>query len=147
MLSNSKRRILVTMALVMFGGLWGLYPSPADPPRGASASEPARREEPSGYGAAFDAEVKKIGQISPQEFSKRYQLKVNYQDQLSWDPTTAKFFDKVMLDPGHPDARVRAREPGAKAMAQAQGSNKDKEGMPVISAKGMYDFRLNDAEL
>jgi hypothetical protein len=44
--------------------------------------------------AAFDPELQKIGQISPREFAKRYPTP-NYLQHLSWDPATAKFFDKV----------------------------------------------------
>jgi len=46
-----------------------------------------------GYNPTFDQELDKIGQISPQEFAKRYDAKVDYLTQISWDPTQAKFWD------------------------------------------------------
>jgi hypothetical protein len=46
-----------------------------------------------GYATAFDQALKKIGQISPQEFAKRYTSKAKYLPQISFDPTTAKFWD------------------------------------------------------
>ena len=46
-----------------------------------------------GYATAFDQALKKIGQISPQEFAKRYTSKAKYLPQISFDPTTAQFWD------------------------------------------------------
>jgi hypothetical protein len=51
------------------------------------------------WGAAFEAEAKKAGQISPQEFAQRYPSQAHYLRQLSWDPTTSKFWDQFNLDP------------------------------------------------
>lgn len=47
-----------------------------------------------GYTATFDEELKQIGQISPQDFAQQYSSKAQYLPQLSWDVTTAKFWDK-----------------------------------------------------
>jgi len=47
-----------------------------------------------GYGAAFDKELRKVGQISPIDFKKRYGANLKYLSRLSWDPTTASFYDK-----------------------------------------------------
>jgi hypothetical protein len=52
-----------------------------------------------GYSAAFDEELKQIGQISPQDFAQRYASNAQYLPQISWDPTTAKFWDKFNLSP------------------------------------------------
>ena len=67
----------------------------------ASAADPAKKKpaDPLGYGAAFDAELARIGQITPQQFAARYLDKAKYLAQLSWDATTAKHFDALMLDP------------------------------------------------
>jgi hypothetical protein len=63
---------------------------------------PARGEPPAprkagddvfGYSAAFDAAVKQIGQITPQEFAKRYPGKAAYLENFGWDGTKGKFFD------------------------------------------------------
>src|SRR4028119_1551337 len=45
-----------------------------------------------GYATAFDEALKKIGQISPQEFAQRYASDAKYLPQISFDPTTAKFW-------------------------------------------------------
>ncbi|WP_424102636.1 DUF3160 domain-containing protein [Moorena producens] len=51
------------------------------------------------YNPAFDQELEKIGQISPQEFAKRYDAKVDYLTQISWDPTQAQFWDLFNSSP------------------------------------------------
>jgi hypothetical protein len=52
-----------------------------------------------GYNAAFEEAIAKIGQISRQEFAQRYAGKrVEYIPQISWNPTTAKFWDDFNLD-------------------------------------------------
>ena len=52
-----------------------------------------------GYNAAFEEAIAKIGQISRQEFAQRYAGKsVEYLPQISWNPTTAKFWDDFNLD-------------------------------------------------
>jgi hypothetical protein len=52
-----------------------------------------------GYTAAFDAQLKKLGQITPQQFAHRYAPKGNYLEKLTWDPTTARFYDQFNQDP------------------------------------------------
>ncbi|AFZ18469.1 DUF3160 domain-containing protein [Allocoleopsis franciscana] len=46
-----------------------------------------------GYTTAFEEALKEIGQISPQEFARRYTSKAKYLPQISFDPTTAEFWD------------------------------------------------------
>lgn len=46
-----------------------------------------------GYTTAFEEALKEIGQISPQEFTKRYASNAEYLPQISFDPTTAKFWE------------------------------------------------------
>lgn len=46
-----------------------------------------------GYGAAFDARLAKLGQLTPDGFAKRYGSKLSYLPKLTWDPTKASFFD------------------------------------------------------
>src|SRR5262249_5362574 len=62
-----------------------------------------------GFTEAFEAEVKKVGQISPDEFARRHAGKANYLKKISWDPTTAKFWDQFALDPQAPGAEINAR--------------------------------------
>ncbi|HEY9829927.1 MAG TPA: DUF3160 domain-containing protein, partial [Stenomitos sp.] len=46
-----------------------------------------------GYTTAFQEALQKIGQISPQEFAQRYATPAKYLSKISFDPTTAKFWD------------------------------------------------------
>ena len=90
-----------------------LAPSPARADA-ADAKPPAAEAKRAagddfGYAAAFDTELKKIGQISPQEFNRRYAAKAGYVHKLSWDPTTAKFWDEFNLDPSKVAAQRPAR--------------------------------------
>ncbi len=73
-----------------------------------------------GYAAAFDEELKQIGQISSQDFAQRYASNAQYLPRINWDPTTAKFWDKFNLAP--------------------EGSNDSAIGSTV-------GFRLNSEEL
>jgi len=52
-----------------------------------------------GYTATFDEELKQIGQISPQDFAQQYSSNAQHLPQLSWDVTTAKFWDQFSLSP------------------------------------------------
>ena len=76
-----------------------------------------------GYTAAFEEALKKIGQISPQDFAKRYASIAKYLSQISFDPTTAGYWDEFNLDP--------------------QDYNKN----PNRKNWRSYDFRLNSEEL
>jgi hypothetical protein len=52
-----------------------------------------------GYTATFDEELKQIGQILPQDFAQQYSSNAQHLPQLSWDVTTAKFWDQFSLSP------------------------------------------------
>ncbi|HAX78677.1 MAG TPA: hypothetical protein DCY88_23300 [Cyanobacteria bacterium UBA11372] len=80
-------------------------------------------EDVFGYTAAFEEALQKIGQISPQEFAKRYASNAKYLPQISFDPTTAKFWDDFNLDP------------------QENNNNPNRKNWRN------YDFRLNPEEL
>jgi hypothetical protein len=56
-------------------------------------------EDSLGYSARFESELKQIGKISPAEFARRYPSRANYLDELTWDPTSAKFWDDFNSDP------------------------------------------------
>jgi hypothetical protein len=73
-----------------------------------------------GYSAHFDDELRKIGQITPEEFARRFPGQARYLDKISWDPTTAKFWADFNKNPqtGTPTRRY-----------------------------GSYDFRLSKQEL
>lgn len=52
-----------------------------------------------GYGEAFARELGRIGQISPDQFAALFPSTANYLTGLSWDPTTAEFWDWFNTDP------------------------------------------------
>jgi Protein of unknown function (DUF3160) len=72
-------------------------PQPGGRPSDLAAAPAKPGPHPIAYTAAFDIELKKIGQISPQQFAERYPTPA-YLQKLTWDPTTAKFFDKLNVD-------------------------------------------------
>ncbi|MGF1934333.1 MAG: DUF3160 domain-containing protein [Nostoc sp. ChiQUE02] len=89
-------------------------------------NDSARAETPGdvfGYTTAFNQELKKIGQISPQEFAQRYKSNAEYLPQITWDSTTAKFWQDFNLNP--------------------EENNKN----PQRKNLRYNDFRLNSAEL
>ncbi|NEO21090.1 DUF3160 domain-containing protein [Moorena sp. SIO4A5] len=52
-----------------------------------------------GYNAAFEEEWNKIGQMSTEKFAQRYDANADYIQGISWDPTTAKYWDLFNRDP------------------------------------------------
>ena len=52
-----------------------------------------------GYAARFADEIKRIGQITPEQFASRYPSGAQYLPAISWDPTTAKFWEAFQTDP------------------------------------------------
>jgi len=75
------------------------------------------------YTSAFNQALKQIGQISPQNFAQRYSLNAQYLPQLTWNPTTAQFWDQFNVDPEEHNLK------------------------PNQETLRLDDFRLNDAEL
>lgn len=47
-----------------------------------------------GYGDAFAQELQRIGQISPDQFATMFPNSANYLPGISWDPSTAQFWDR-----------------------------------------------------
>ncbi|MBI1830971.1 MAG: DUF3160 domain-containing protein [Planctomycetes bacterium] len=89
--------VLVSGVALIVVGWWLAHP-------GRALSQPAKEkakanEDPFGYSAHFERELKQIGKISPQEFARRYPGQAKYIDKLTWDPTTAKFWDDFNRDP------------------------------------------------
>ena len=59
-------------------------------------------EEVFGYGDAFKRELAALGQISPEQFAARFPADSNYLAAVTWDPTTAQFWDLFNTDvPAH----------------------------------------------
>lgn len=146
----------VLISLVILGGgaavWWWLRPGDGGALSGrVGAAETLHAAADSlGYGAAFAVELQKIGQISPHEFGRRYGGKANYLPQLSWDPTTAQFWDRFNLDPNQRGAQLRLRgdeERKHRALAKSQGKPLPDDQPVMVPVAGGYDFRLNAAEL
>jgi hypothetical protein len=91
---SCKLRVLLPLAAIL--GL--LVPS-----RPALADKPKTGANPNGdvfgYTAAFDEQLKKIGQISPQQFAQMFPGKAKYLDKIRFDPTKARFWDEFQADP------------------------------------------------
>ncbi len=52
-----------------------------------------------GYADTFSSELRSIGQISPAQFSSLFTHQAEYIPGISWDPTTAAFWDAFNADP------------------------------------------------
>jgi hypothetical protein len=106
-----------TLPLLSGPALLGLVllavPARAEPPAPKKAGD-----DVFGYSAAFDDAVKQIGQITPQEFARRYPGKAEYLEKFGWDSTQGKFFDQF-----------------------------NTASPPVSKKGGGYIFKLNDEEL
>ncbi|MEQ9372531.1 MAG: DUF3160 domain-containing protein [Coleofasciculus chthonoplastes F3-SA18-01] len=78
------------------------------------------------YTRQFNQELQQIGQISPQAFQQQYASQAEYLPQISWDVTTAKFWDEFNLSPEDISRRYRDQ---------------------IIPIQPRDDFRLNAEEL
>jgi hypothetical protein len=92
---SCKLRVL----LLFVAGIVGLLL----PSRTAQADKPTTGANPKadvfGYTAAFDEDLKKIGQISPEQFAKMFPGKGKYLDKIHFDSTSAKFWNEFQADP------------------------------------------------
>src|SRR5262245_18665684 len=105
------RRPRTAAALVGLALLGGALSAP---PAQAAAPPPARRPAAgAGPDVALAKELRKVGQISPAEFARRYPAKASYLDKLSWDPTTARFWDQFDRAVGGNDFKLNAAERAA----------------------------------
>jgi hypothetical protein len=94
-------------------------PPEALAPREARAADTARDTGPRGFSADFAAHLKRVGQISPSEFAARF-APPQYHPELSFDPTTAKFFKEMTADVVKKPAREYTDERGEKRMTHEQ---------------------------
>jgi hypothetical protein len=145
--------LLALLAIVGVGYFWKSStssPAHANPP---TAADPGQIQ--GGFTRAFQGELKALGQISTEEFAKRFPNSATYLDTFPWDPTTATYFDHLQLDPNDPKSEIRARGAHAQFLRQqlqqtARQNGQDPELVPMepkVSAKGQFDFRLNADEL
>jgi hypothetical protein len=98
-------------------------------PKKEAKAAPAGPKHDFGFTAAFQDEIKKVGQISPDEFAQRFKSKAAYLPKLTWDPTTAQYWDRFTLDPTDPKAVTPIRN------------------ITPEQARHLFDFRLNEREL
>src|SRR4051794_19512895 len=105
MLPRKTHPAALSRAMVLAGAgatallVWSLWPvamTPAQPKNGKALP---KTEEVFGYTQAFEQELKKLGQIAPEELAQRYPTRADYLKGLSWDPTTAKFWKEFQADP------------------------------------------------
>jgi hypothetical protein len=82
-------------------------------------------EDVYGYGDSFAKELARVGQVSPEEFAMLYPSGADYLPGISWDPTSAKYWDLFNTD----------------IVAHNQGRTSTDPGLRF------FDTRLNSAEL
>ena len=97
-----------------------------------------------GYGAAFGYELKRIGQISPATFASRFPAPTNYLSAISWDPTTAQFWDAFNADPAIVNIGKQWGEPGYRTADARLSANEfdvfKTNGFVVSSRLGSASF-------
>jgi hypothetical protein len=65
-----------------------------------------------GYGDAFTNALQRIGQISPDQFAVMFANSANYLPGISWDPTTAQYWDQFNADPNVVNQDKQPDQPG-----------------------------------
>ena len=75
-------------------GPMAYYRVVGNPPAGTVSALGAGGGEVFGYATQFAVELQRIGQITPTELASRYALTNEYLPGISWDPTTAQFWDQ-----------------------------------------------------
>ncbi|MBI3822097.1 MAG: DUF3160 domain-containing protein [Planctomycetes bacterium] len=145
------------LALALMGILGAAYHGVAPTSNPVQANPPAAAaggQLQGGFANAFQGELKVLGQISTEEFARRYPSSAKYLDAFPWDPTTAQYYDHLQLDPNDPKSQIRARGHHAQALRQQLQQQAIQKGedpklvpeRPMVSAKGHFDFRLNADE-
>jgi hypothetical protein len=87
------RLVLIILLALPLIGMSGIpFSLQADTGPAAGSPRILQAEPPPGYSALFAAKLAEIGQITPEEFSRRYASKAEYLPRLTWDPTTARFW-------------------------------------------------------
>lgn len=105
-----------------------------------------------GYTATFDEALKQIAQISPQEFAERYASCAEYLHKISYDPTTARFWDELNEDAQEHNKNLEdSIDKFWEERAYDARRNNDSENLLLSSAPSWNaprdDFRLNAEEL
>ncbi|MBD1868783.1 DUF3160 domain-containing protein [Cyanobacteria bacterium FACHB-471] len=91
---------------------------------------------------AFDETLQQIGQISPQDFTERYGSGAEYLPQISWDVTTAQFWDEFNLDPAqtHQDPDPKKRRGADFRLSEAEFEIFKTNGFVVSERLGAANF-------
>jgi len=108
--------------------------APSHPPADDQFAEPQTAAKPTPFPlsadslsvkvqAAFHAALQQVGQLSPQAFAQRYSSHAHYLPQLSWNPTTAQFWQDFNCAP------------------------LDRQQQPSSKERRPFDFRLTEREL
>ena len=111
--------------LVPFNGPRGFFRVFAQWPQPQAYALADGGAEVFGYTKAFDRELERLGQISVQNFAAAYPAPNNYLPRISWDPTTAEFWDLFDTDPAVHNIGLSPTNEGYRS----------------------FDYRLNSAEL
>ena len=102
----NRRRLRFALATVALVAVSAWFRVTDLPQARAADRDPARAL---GLGAAFDAELAKVGQLSPKQFADKYGRRADHLPKLTWNPTTAEYWDRLNLDPNKPGQRIRLR--------------------------------------
>ncbi|MCI0536624.1 MAG: hypothetical protein L0Z50_15500 [Verrucomicrobiales bacterium] len=81
-----------------------------DPPAAATLGQAGAQIF--GYDDAFAAGLQRIGQITPEQFADMFAPAANYPPAISWDPTTARFWDQFNADPQKLNGGKNSDSPG-----------------------------------
>jgi hypothetical protein len=81
-------------------------------PQPAAANLGSGGTEVFGYGDAFAQALQRIGQISPDEFGAMFPSAASYLPRITWDPTTAQYWDLFNADPDVLNAGKQPGDPG-----------------------------------
>lgn len=110
-------------------------------PRDLAAAPGKPGPDPFGYSTAFDLEIQKLGQISTTQFAERYPSPP-YQPAISWNPTTARFFDKL-----HVEKVVKEPYLNAFLAANPQLLPQHVDMIAKLKQVELSGYKLNDDEL
>ena len=98
-MSLPKLRTLAVLGLLLGGvGLLAALPpapGPADKPAPKTPAAANPTTDVFGYSAAFDEELKKLGQISPQEFARLFPSRAKYLRQAQLRPHEGELLRRV----------------------------------------------------
>src|SRR5437870_1019237 len=101
-MSRRLRWVLAAALCVLAGWLWLAH---GGGKKGTSqAAVAAGLSHDFGFTAAFEEELRKVGQITPDDFLKRFPGPRRVLAKVGWDPTSARFWDRFTLDPTDPKA-------------------------------------------